>query len=201
MKLIVFSGFLGAGKTVAILSLAAEILRNNQNKPNRLVILENEVGNVGIDDSLLAHAGLEVRSLLSGCICCTLSTDLTSEMNRIYERYNPEYVIFEPTGVAYPNRIIATLQQYAAGIEWIRQVTVVDAQRWERICSATPALARGQVADAAVVLLNKCDLVPEETASTVEAELREMNPAAVIYRTVVTDGLADEIWRRVLAHA
>lgn len=198
MKLIVFSGFLGSGKTVAILSLAAEILREQDGVGTRLAILENEVGEAGIDGSILEHAGMEVRTLLSGCICCTLSTDLTTSVRDIQQRYNPEYLIFEPTGVAYPDRIIRAVEQYTQGIHWIRQVAVVDAKRWNRIKRATPGLVRGQVAGADFVLLNKCDLITDAQADLVEKELREINAAAGFYRTTATEGVSQEIWKRVI---
>lgn len=127
MKVILFSGFLGVGKTACILSLARHLMDGHSGEGTRLVIIENEVGEIGVDDLILQTAGYEVQSLLSGCICCTLSTDLTKTLNDISAQYDPEYVIFEPTGVAFPRRIADTLRAWGHPAEWIRQVTVVDA--------------------------------------------------------------------------
>lgn len=198
MKVILFSGFLGSGKTVAILSLARYLMKGKKEGRNRLVIIENEVGETGIDDEVLTSAGYKVQSLLSGCICCTLSTDLTKTLNDIGETYAPEYVIFEPTGIAFPHRITDTLKTWGADIEWIRQVTVVDAPRWGRIRQVTPALVEAQVASADCVLLNKCDLAGEETLERTEAELRILNPQAELRRVVAAQDVDESIWRTVL---
>lgn len=201
MKLIVFSGFLGSGKTMAILSLAASIMKGLREDRTRLVIIENEVGAAGIDDTLLENAGLEFRSLLSGCICCTLAADLTKTISSIAEQYNPEYVIFEPSGIAYPDRIIHTLEKYAPDLEWIRQITVVDAQRWNALRHVTAILVDTQVETADLILINKCDLATAAQLEAIETQLHQLNPVAKRYRTVATDGLPVELLKQVIDHA
>lgn len=198
MKLIVFSGFLGAGKTMAILSLAGMLMRGRREGRTRLVIVENEIGAAGIDDKVLGQAGYEVRSLLSGCICCTLSTDLASTLGEIAQSYDPDYVIFEPSGVAFPDRIIGTIRSFVAPVEWITQVTVVDAKRWKRLMAVTPELAAAQVQNADTLLLNKCDLVSAGELEQVEQALRRINARAVIRRVVATDAIPDQIWREAV---
>ncbi len=198
MKLLVFSGFLGSGKTMAILSLALSLLRRGSEDRTRLVIIENEVGAAGIDDTILERAGLEYKALLSGCICCTLALDLTKTIDEIAEQYHPEYIIFEPSGIAYPDRIIDTLQKYVPDLEWIRQITVVDAQRWNRLRQVTATLVDAQVKTADFILLNKCDLVSSAQLEAIEDGLRHLNPMAQQYRTIATDGLPEALLRQVI---
>jgi G3E family GTPase len=113
MNIIIFGGFLGSGKTTTILSLAHYIVEKEKSsdKPN-LVIIENEIGETGIDDKVLKSNGYSVKELFSGCICCTLSSDLTIMLNDIAEKVNPKWVIIECTGLAYPSKITDTLNKY-----------------------------------------------------------------------------------------
>ena len=118
MNIIIFGGFLGSGKTSTILSLAHFIVEKGKksDKPN-LVIIENEIGEIGIDDKVLKSSGYSVNELFSGCICCTLSTDLVIMLNDISEKISPSWVIIECTGLAYPSKIINSLNKYGKGIE------------------------------------------------------------------------------------
>lgn len=198
MKLIVFSGFLGSGKTMAILSLAASLMDGAGSDRTRLVIIENEVGTTGIDDTILENAGLEFRSLLSGCICCTMAVDLIKTITDIAEHYNPEYVIFEPSGVAYPERITDSLQKYVPDLEWVCQITIVDTRRWDALHTVTPALMDSQVETADFILMNKCDLVSMAELEATEKQIHKLNPVAKCYRTVATQGLPEELLRKVI---
>lgn len=199
MKVILVSGFLGSGKTAAILSLAKYLAQGWDGSGTRTVILENEIGEVGIDDKLLAAAGHEVKTLLSGCICCTLAGDLTKTLNDAARQYAPDYMVFEPTGVAFPERIASTIRRYGQDVQWLRRVTLVDAARWPRIFAVSPDLMTAQVAGAELVLLNKCDLVDEEGLRALEAQLWQMNPGGKLERVVATRGIGEAVWRGLVA--
>lgn len=198
MKVIVLSGFLGSGKTSALLSLAAHLLPEGCGRGTRLVVIENEVGDVGIDDTMIAQAGFDVKTLLAGCICCTLATDLITTLNDVYARYRPDYVIFEPSGIAYPERIVKGVSNYASGIDWIRQITVIDARRWRRIHAAMPALAEGQIQGARLLLLNKCDMADEDEIAWAERDLHGIAPDLPIRRVCASHGVDGNIWREFL---
>lgn len=199
MKLIVLSGFLGTGKTTCILLLAEYILKQNIEKKMPLVIIENEVGQTGVDDEIIRQKGYEVKTLLSGCICCTLNTSLIATLKEIKEKYDPEYVIFEPSGVAYPDRILKSLkEEYAPDIVWCRQITFVDVSRWNKIKRISPNLCNAQVANAQFVCMNKCDLVDESIISEIEEEIKALNPTAHMIRTVANKGIGESFLGEVL---
>lgn len=199
MKLIIFGGFLGAGKTSLILSLAHYLVEQEKAEKPELVIIENEVGEVGIDDKVLETGGFEVKELFAGCVCCTLSASLTLTVRQIKENIDPKWVIIEATGLAYPGNILKTILRHNEGIEWTRVVTVVDAQRWEEFYEATPLLIRYQVEDGHVILLNKVDLVTPEVLKKVETQVAEINPQAPIYPVSAKDVDAN-LWEKVVAN-
>ncbi|WP_005032532.1 CobW family GTP-binding protein [Holophaga foetida] len=196
MQVVIFGGFLGSGKTSLILSLAHYLVGEEGTEGSKLVILENEIGEVGIDNKVLQAGGYAVRELFAGCICCTLTADLVTTLNELNETIHPAWVIFEPTGLAYPAKIIETLRQYGQGIERIVVVSVVDAERWEELTEITPALVQGQVSSGDLVLINKCDLVGEESLGAIREALREMNPGAEIL-SVSALNLDSSIWRKI----
>jgi G3E family GTPase len=194
MKLVMFVGFLGAGKTSMVLSLARLLVGDrNEGKPE-LVILENEIGEVGIDSKVIQSGGFSVRELFAGCICCTLATDLVTALHEFQEQVHPRWVIFEPTGLAFPQRILDTVNHYAKGIERIRVVSVVDAERWEELREFAPSLIEGQVRTGDLVLINKCDLVDPAQLSRVRDQVRAVNPLAEIRAVSALAGIDKEIW-------
>jgi G3E family GTPase len=207
MKLILFSGFLGAGKTVSILSASAYLLRRFPHDNGTagaagqvpLVILENEIGEAPYDESLLRSQGLEIRNLLSGCICCTLSLDLVGELRWIEERYAPRVVVFEPTGMAFPDRILETLHRADVVLEGETVVTLVDTTRFDRLLRIVPHLVKSQIACANTILLSKTDLISETETEEIRSCVREINPEASI--RVAPFGLApedaDAFWKEV----
>ncbi|MCL2146521.1 MAG: hypothetical protein FWH52_01815 [Synergistaceae bacterium] len=198
MKLIIFSGFLGSGKTLLILSLAEKILRNADVSRINIVIIENEIGETGIDDKVLNDAGYEVRTMLAGCICCTLSVDLTIALNDILDKYDPEYVIFEPTGIALPDRIVKTVEEYGKGISDVSIITVVDAKRYDMLTHMTPSLLSGQLKPAEFIFINKCDLVSEDALEEISSEVSRTNGAAKVFRVSALNGISEGIWDEVI---
>ena len=191
MKLVLFSGFLGAGKTTSVLSASLFLLRrmgecglcDKTTGRTPLVILENEVGDVAYDEALLRNSGLEVKNLLSGCICCTLSTDLIIELEDIRHKYNPVYVIFEPSGAAFPDRIQDSVSQCGIEIEWFRIVTIVDVQRYSGLMTVVPNLIEKQIAAADTILISKTDLLPEPQQIKVMEQIRKVNGRASVYKS------------------
>jgi G3E family GTPase len=176
VRLILFSGFLGAGKTVSILSASAYLRKLCR----RVVILENEVGAVAYDEALLKEDDVEVRNLLAGCICCTLSLELVEELERIRREHAPDVVLFEPTGIAFPDRILKVVRFAGVEVESAAVVTIVDAERYESILKVAPHLAESQIAAADVLLISKTDLVTAERAAAVAAALAALNPKAPV---------------------
>ncbi|ADK15126.1 MULTISPECIES: GTP-binding protein [Clostridium] len=197
MNLIIFGGFLGSGKTSLILSLAHFLVEKQSPNKQNLVIIENEVGETGIDDKVLKSKGLSVKELFSGCICCQLSSDLVITLNDLREKVDPEWVIIETTGLAYPSKILSTLNKYGKGIESIRIVSVVDAERFEELTEIAPVLIKSQISDGNTILVNKIDLVTDKQLKNIERSVKEVNPKATLYKVSANKDINDSIWKEV----
>lgn len=191
MKVIIFSGFLGCGKTTLILSLAERLIAGGSRK---VIILENEIGEAGIDDKVLAGRGYTVKTLLSGCICCSLRTELVQAIRNLDEEFSPDYVIFEPTGVAYPDRIAESVREYGKCVESVDIFTVVDARRWEKIHKGLKALAEGQLRHADFIMINKCDTVDKAEVEKVDLEIAQINGTAKRAKISALNGLPRDFW-------
>ena len=111
MKMIITGGFLGAGKTSLVLQMARYLAGENPEHKAKVVILENEIGEVSIDDKVLENGGFEVETMFSGCVCCTMAGELVTNVYQIVNRLDPEWIIMEATGVAYPLNIKENLEQ------------------------------------------------------------------------------------------
>lgn len=197
MKVLIFSGFLGSGKTSALLPLARYIVDHSvSDKANKVMILENEVGEIGIDDAFLRGGGFQVDTLFSGCACCTVSGELVSSVIRIQKEYDPDWLILETTGVAYPKNIQDTLLR-VCGME-SRIAVLVDAARWKRLLRPMENLLSGQIIGSDCVLVNKIDLVEESVISDVDADIRRFEPSANIVHISALAPIAHEVWDSVL---
>lgn len=175
----VLTGFLGAGKT----TLLNHILTANHGK--RIAVIENEFGEVGIDQDLVIEAEEEIFEMNNGCICCTVRGDLIRILGNLMKRRDKfDYILVETTGMADPGPVAQTFfvddeMQEKLSLDGI--VTVVDAKHiWQHFDSDE---VKEQVAFADVILLNKIDLVPPEELEKLESRIRSMNAAAKIYRT------------------
>ncbi|MCC9295877.1 GTP-binding protein [Clostridium sp. MT-14] len=197
MNLIIFGGFLGSGKTSLILSLSHFLLENKNSVKSNVVIIENEIGEIGVDDKVLEYSGLSVRELFSGCICCQLSSDLIITLNDIHEKIDPEWVIIETTGLAYPGRILSTLKEYGKNIDSIKIVTVVDGERFKELIAVTPVLITNQIADGDIILINKMDLVKEKELEQIKNHVKKLNPTAGLHMLSANTSTDKDIWKEV----
>ncbi len=194
MKILLVSGFLGSGKTSFILKLA-HYMSEEMSIPN-IVIIENEIGELSIDDKVLRGYGYEVRGLFSGCVCCTLAGELPVAINKIESELNPDWVIMEATGLAFPGSIRATLENQLD--MHCKICTLADAKRWKRINTAMPQLVEGQIESADVVLVNKVDLVDEETVNAVIDDVRKINSSAAVSAMNASGEIPTGIFEEVL---
>lgn len=197
MNLIIFGGFLGSGKTSLILSLSHFLLENKNSVKSNVVIIENEIGEIGVDDKVLEYSGLSVRELFSGCICCQLSSDLIITLNDIHEKIDPEWVIIETTGLAYPGRILSTLKEYGKNIDSIKIVTVVDGERFKELIAVTPVLITNQIADGDIILINKMDLVKEKELEQIKNHVKKLNSTASLHMLSANTSTDKDIWKEV----
>ncbi len=167
-------GFLGAGKTTLLRRLLAE-----QPREERLAVLVNEFGRLGIDGRLLQGFSARVRELRAGCICCELRVDFQRALAELVERFAPGRILVEATGLAGAGDLAGAVEEAAARLPVAvgSVVTVVDAELFPRR-ELFGAAYFDQIAAAELLLLNKTDLVPPEEVEAMAAELGEMNPRA-----------------------
>jgi len=186
MDLLLISGFLGSGKTTMVLSTIDEITKR---KHKKVVVIVNDFGKIGIDGKVMEKYGLKVREMPSGCICCTLGSDLLTTLRDVAEAFKPDLVVIEPTGVADPEAIHGTLKLYVGPpIESTKIVIIVDSERFEVIAKALDRPLRNQLKAAQVIILNKMDRVTPEALASIEAKIRGYGVTARIIPASATDG-------------
>lgn len=184
MNLLCIAGFLGSGKTTVLLELARTMTQSGL----RLAIVENEIGDVGVDGGYVREAGLPVQELFGGCICCTLQTGLVETLRALEAQYAPDWVVVEPTGLAAPGDLMKTVRTYMPQIARSRVLTLVDAGRWEMLQQVVEPLITAQLEAADVIAVNKIDQVDEAVVAGIEEAVRRANATAVIRRMSAVSG-------------
>lgn len=163
MRLIVLTGFLGSGKTTALLSLAREL----QAGGSRVAMVVNEIGDIGIDDRLLERLGGNVWELLGGCICCTLAGRLGETLAEVARTHAPDVVLIEPSGASHPETIDGALAgSHGPVVEAIARLAIVDPLRLTELVAVLEPLLEAHVRHANAVLITKADLA---SAAEIEA--------------------------------
>lgn len=176
-KIDIFSGFLGAGKTTLIRKLIAEGYKNE-----KLVLIENEFGEIAIDGGFLKDAGVEITEMNSGCICCTLVGDFTKALHQVIEEYNPDRIIIEPSGVGKLSDVAKAVEGIE-GAEIGCKVTVVDAGKCRMYIRNFGEFFNDQVRHADVIVLSRTDNVPEGKILVASSLLTQQNPNATVITT------------------
>ena len=178
-KIDVFSGFLGAGKTTLIKKLIAEAYAGE-----KLVLIENEFGEIGVDGGFMKDAGIEVTEMNSGCICCSLTGDFRAALHEVCERYAPDRILIEPSGVGKLSDIVTAVEQASDGELTINALcTVVDAGKCKMYMRNFGEFFNNQVESAGCIILSRTAGIKEEKLAECVALLREKNPGAVIITT------------------
>lgn len=170
MRILLFGGFLGAGKTTTILQIAKylTIVRHET-----VAIVENEMGAAGIDDQLFANSGLQVKKLFGGCVCCQITSDLIHAVEEIHATLKPDWIMIEMTGLAYPSQTAKSLRKYSAVCSAFKTITIVDRGRWSELVSTLRPLVTGQVAGSDLIIINKVDLDGEDIEK-IERDLHQL---------------------------
>jgi len=197
LRIIILGGFLGSGKTTVLLQFARYLVNREQAAKNQIkvAIIENEVGEVGVDDKVIANEGFSVNNLFSGCACCSLAGDLIYSIRNIEENLGPEWLIIEATGIAHPGSIKNIISKRLELPSYI--LTVADAKRWKRLVRAMEAFVAGQLEESSKVLLNKADLVTEDELEEVKQSIQGYNSGVEIISTNAKDELPDQLWKRL----
>jgi len=181
MKILILGGFLGSGKTSVVVQLAKYMVGNNTENASKVVIIENEIGEVSIVDKVLRGDGYEVANMFSGCVCCTMSGELVIGLHNIMRDFNPKLIIMEATGVAYPHNIRETITQSMPNVDCV-VTCITDAKRWKRLIRPMEMLLKDQLYAADVILINKVDLVDESTLAEVETSIKTFNDIANFFK-------------------
>ena len=182
-KIDIFSGFLGAGKTTLIKKLITEVYAGE-----RLVLIENEFGEIGIDGGFLSEAGIQINEMNSGCICCSLVGDFGKALSQVLTEYAPDRILIEPSGVGKLSDVIRAVQGAATeGAVLNGFTTVVDAGKCKMYMKNFGEFFNDQVENAGCIILSHTDTTPAHKTETAVSLLREHNPTAVIVTTPWND--------------
>ena len=197
MKTIILGGFLGSGKTTVLLQLAKYIT----GKPDfpQVVILENEIGEVGVDNEILEGAALAVESVFSGCICCTGAVDLIDAVQTIESQYEPDWLIVEATGMAQPSSIQTNLKNIL-GLDSVI-LAIADASRWSKLMIASPVFVRKQLESSGLVLLTKTDKTDADALAKAYGEVKECSGGAKVYPVCALDPISENIFEELMDKA
>ena len=178
-KVDIFSGFLGAGKTTLIKKLIAEAY-----KGEKLVLIENEFGEIGIDGGFMQDAGIEVTEMNSGCICCSLVGDFGKALKKVVEEYAPDRILIEPSGVGKLSDVIRAVQNVGSDALQLNSFTaVVDANKCKMYMKNFGEFFNDQVEHANAIILSRTGEISPDKLNTDIALLREHNPNASLIVT------------------
>ncbi len=178
-KIDIFSGFLGAGKTTLIKKLI-----NEAYKGEKLVLIENEFGEIGIDGGFLKDAGVEITEMNSGCICCSLVGDFGEALKKVLEDYSPDRILIEPSGVGKLSDVIRAVQNIGSDDILLNGfTTVVDANKCKMYMKNFGEFFNDQIEHASSIILSKTDNISEEKLKKCVELLREHNEDATVITT------------------
>ena len=187
-KIDIFSGFLGAGKTTLIKKLIKESFAGQ-----KVVLIENEFGEIGIDGGFLKESGIQINELNAGCICCSLVGDFRAALQQVVEQYHPDRIVIEPSGVGKLSDVTRAVEGVAEhlDVQLSSFVTVADVNKVKMYMKNFGEFYDDQISHASCILLSRTQTASEEKIAAAVAMLREKNPTATIV-TTAWDALTGE---------
>ena len=179
-KIDIFSGFLGAGKTTLIKKLIKESFAGQ-----KVVLIENEFGEIGIDGGFLKESGIQINELNAGCICCSLVGDFRAALQQVVEQYHPDRIVIEPSGVGKLSDVTRAVEGVAEhlDVQLSSFVTVADVNKVKMYMKNFGEFYDDQISHASCILLSRTQTASEEKIAAAVAMLREKNPTATIVTT------------------
>lgn len=179
-KIDIISGFLGAGKTTLIKKLLEEAF-----DLEKVVLIENEFGEIGIDGAILKDYGIEIKEMNSGCICCTIAGDFSSALKEILELYNPDRIIIEPSGVGKLSDVINGCKKYLkeGSVELNMCITVVDAMKYKVYIKNFAEFYANQLTNAKTIILSRSQNAKEEIIENILKDVKKYNGDANVVTT------------------
>ena len=188
-KIDIFSGFLGAGKTTLIKKLISEGYQGQ-----KLVLIENEFGEIGIDGGFLQDAGINITEMNSGCICCSLVGDFGKALKQVIEQYNPDRILIEPSGVGKLSDVIGAVNKVTNDqVTLGYTVAVADAGKVKVYMKNFGEFYNNQVETASTIILSRTDSIPQAKLDAAVAMLREHNSVATIVTTPWKDLTGEQL--------
>lgn len=181
-KIDIISGFLGAGKTTLIKKLLKEAYADEQ-----VVLIENEFGEIGIDGGFLKEAGIQIREMNSGCICCSLVGDFGTSLKEVVDKYHPDRILIEPSGVGKLSDVIKAVQGVQGDVDIVLNsyTTVVDAKKCKMYMRNFGEFFNNQVEYAGAIIMSRTDIIDEKKAQQAMELLRGINAKAAIITTPI----------------
>ena len=179
MKIVIVSGFLGSGKTTSVIKIGKYL----QNKGFSVAVLVNDIGDVGVDGQVISENGLESKEMPRGCICCTLKYALEANISLVQTQYDPDILLIEPTGVAFPLRIREQIEKMDFGPEVSMGpiIGLIDGSKFGDLMQHCGDAVTKQVENADIILLNKKDLLSSRQIAEFETSIKEINPEATLH--------------------
>ena len=193
-KVDIFSGFLGAGKTTLIKKLVKEVFAGK-----KIVLIENEFGEIGIDGGFLKDAGINITEMNSGCICCSLVGDFGKALKKVADEYHPDRIIIEPSGVGKLSDVRAAVENVAEEADLVVNalVTVADASKIKMYMKNFGEFYNNQIENAGAVILSRTQKLSEEKQLQAAELIREKNPKAVVITTPWDDITGGQILKAI----
>jgi len=180
MKVSQIAGFLGRGKTTAVMKIVDELMKRGR----RMAIVVNDVGEINVDAKFIESHGLKAKEIAGGCICCQIAGTFSETLAKLHDTYDPEIVIVEPSGVAIPWGLKRAAEYSEAKADMVIEhapvITLVDATRIDLLVKAVKRLVETQIREADVCFVNKVDTASAADIAKTEQLIREINPKAEI---------------------
>jgi G3E family GTPase len=180
MKVSQIAGFLGSGKTSALMKIASRLVEQG----NRIAIIVNDVGEISIDSRFVEANGLEAKEISGGCICCQIAGSFAETLAKLHDSFDPNIVIVEPSGVAIPWGLKRAAEYSEVKAEMVVEhapvITLVDASRIEMLLKAVRRLVETQIREADICFVNKVDIATPEGIAMTEDLIRSINERAEI---------------------
>ncbi|MBP1908747.1 GTP-binding protein [Methanolobus bombayensis] len=179
MKIIIVSGFLGSGKTTSIIRMGNHF----KNKGYSVAVLVNDIGDVGVDGQVISNNGLKSKEIPRGCICCTLKYALEANISLVQAQFDPDILLIEPTGVAFPLRVKEQIEKMEFGPEVSMGpiISLIDGSKFGELMEHSGDAIIKQVQNADIVVLNKQDLLERDQLAEIKYAIKGFNPDSILF--------------------
>lgn len=183
MDVVIVGGFLGSGKTTTVINMGKYLAE----KGKKVAIIVNEIGEIGIDGDVVKKFGFDTKEITNGCICCTLKVGLKTAVSTLMREYEPDILMVEPTGIAFPNSINNEFKLMNLGeeVKVAPLVTLIDGSCFKHLMKEVKDFAMRQIIDAEILGINKVDLIDTLQIPILEVSIQQLNPEA---RVVLLSG-------------